>query len=120
MASILQKHGYQRKGKRWLSPQSESGIPGVVIITGQDGRERAYSHGTSDVLCDGKAHDAFGLFCLLDHGGDEWAAIQHAATLLTTGNGGSIMHHNRDQYRKQAAISRAAELQSRLQWRVAQ
>lgn len=113
VASILQSHGYKRKGKKFLSPQSSSGIPGVVILQGQDGRERAYSHGTSDVLADGKAHDAFDLYCILDHAGDEWKAIQAAAQMLTTRTGATIMHHNRNAYRKQMAVSRAVELQQR-------
>lgn len=113
VASILQAHGYKRKGKKFLSPQSRSGIPGVAILQGQDGRARAYSHGTSDVLADGKAHDAFDLYCILDHAGDEWQAIQAAAQLLTTRTGASIMHHNRNAYRKQRAIARAVELQQR-------
>lgn len=113
IASILQAHGYKRKGKKFLSPQSSSGIPGVVILQGDDGRERVYSHGTSDVLADGQAHDAFDLFCILDHGGDEWKAIQAAAQLMTTSSGASIHHHNRNAFRQQRAVERAIELQRR-------
>lgn len=113
VASILAAHGYKRRGKKFLSPQSNSGVPGVVILQGTDGKERAYSHGTSDVLCNGRANDAFDLFCVLGHNGDEWQAIQTAAQLLTTSTGASVMHHNRNAFRKQRAVARAVELQQR-------
>lgn len=111
--AILQTHGYRAKGQKFIAPTSASGMPGVVILQGQDGRERAFSHHTNDPLADGLAHDAFDLFRILDHNGDEWQAIQAAAQLLTTRTGATIMHHNRNAYRKQRAIARAVELQQR-------
>jgi hypothetical protein len=30
--AALAEHGYQREGDRWLSPRSQSGIPGVVVL----------------------------------------------------------------------------------------
>jgi hypothetical protein len=32
--AALAEHGYQREGDRWLSPRSESGIPGVSVLDG--------------------------------------------------------------------------------------
>ena len=49
---------------RWLSPYSQSGIAGVVVINCSDGVERAYIHHANDPLCGAnevfgaKAHDA--------------------------------------------------------------
>lgn len=49
--------------KRWLYPSSSSGLPGVVILNGQDGVQRYVSHHDSDPLgihCEtfgAKAHD---------------------------------------------------------------
>lgn len=106
VASILQAHGYKRKGKKFLSPRSRSGIPGVAILPSQDGKERVYSHGTSDMLADGKARDAFDLYCILDHSGDEWAAVQAAARLINVGHG-SIHDHNRAVYRQNRANAKA-------------
>ena len=108
--SILTAHGYRPKGSKYLSPQSSSGIAGVVILQGQDGITRAYSHGTSDVLADGKAHDAFDLFCILAHSGDEWAAIQEAARLMTTSTGVTLQAHNQMAYRKNRANDRTRAL----------
>ena len=108
--STLKQHGYRESGKKFIAPTSQSGMAGVVILQGDDGRERAFSHHCNDPIADGLAHDAFDLFCILDHGGDEWAAIQAAAKLLTTSNGESLHSHNRNAYRQaqQAAKAQAA------------
>ncbi len=43
LAGELIGHGYQPAGdKRYLYPRSESGVPGVYVLTGQDGIERVY------------------------------------------------------------------------------
>ena len=76
--SLLEANGYQKAGKRYLSPQSQSGMAGVVIL--DDGR--MYSHGSSDALSDGNAHDAFDLLVHFRYGGDEKAAIGGLANEL--------------------------------------
>jgi hypothetical protein len=55
------RNSYERKGDRFLRPNSESKIPSVVLLTGSDSVERAYSHGNDD-LNDQKTHDAFDVF----------------------------------------------------------
>lgn len=79
VADLLPRYGYQVKGKRWLSPSSSTGIPGVVILktTGH-----CYSHHASDLLNDGHSHDAFGLYCLMQHNGDFSNAVKAAAREL--------------------------------------
>jgi hypothetical protein len=105
--AILAAHGYRAKGAKFIAPTSTSGAAGVVILQGDDGRERAFSHHTNDSLADGLAHDAFDTFCILAHGGDEWAAIQAAAKLLTTSAGIPIQAHNQMSYRRHKAQDRA-------------
>ena len=105
--SILKAHGYRESGKKFVAPTSQSGMAGVVVLAGQDGRERVFSHHSNDAISDGLAHDAFDLFCILDHGGDEWAAIQAAAKLLTTSSGIPIHAHNQITYRKHKAQDQA-------------
>lgn len=68
LETLLERHGYRRKGRRYIRPGSESGIPGLTIFD-RDGRKLCYSHG-GDELNDGRAHDAFDVFRVLDHGGD--------------------------------------------------
>ena len=76
--SLLAAHGYQRRGKKWLCPQSSTGLPGVTIS--EDGR--VYSHHGSDPLANGHQNDAFDVFCILEHNGDVPAAIKAAAKAL--------------------------------------
>lgn len=67
---VLIRNGYKQQGKRYLHPNSASKIAGVRILdTG-----RAYSD-SSDSLNDGKSHDAFDCFRLLECGGDMKAAL---------------------------------------------
>ncbi|WMP16962.1 hypothetical protein [Thiothrix lacustris] len=105
--AILTTHGYRANGSKFVAPASSSGMAGVVILQGDDGRERAFSHHSNDPIADGLAHDAFDLFCILDHAGDEWAALQAAAKLLTTTTGISLQAHNQITYRKHRAMHKA-------------
>lgn len=79
LGELLKANGYKPRGKRWLAPTSTSGLAGVVLF--EDGTH-CYSHHASDPLNDGHAHDAFGVFCLLKHGGDMGQAVADAASLL--------------------------------------
>jgi Protein of unknown function (DUF3987) len=60
-------YSYVRKLNRWISPHSQSGTAGVVLIECNDGVDRIYIHNTSDPLCGSrevfgcKAHDALDL-----------------------------------------------------------
>src|SRR5699024_10350649 len=66
----LERNGYKRVakrvGKRWLPPNSTSGVPGVTLFE-DDGSQYVYSHHGSCPLADGKAHDAFDVFRILEH-----------------------------------------------------
>ena len=81
LGNLLEHHGYTRIGRKWLSPASKSGNPGVVVLRGDDGRERVYSHhGEADPLSNlnhgGHALDAFDVLCCLDYGGDVRRAVR--------------------------------------------
>jgi len=76
IAALLIQHGYQPRGKRWLSPTSSSGIAGVVVLKDSG---KCYSHHASDMLNDGHSHDAFDVFCILDHNNNFSEAIKAAA-----------------------------------------
>jgi putative DNA primase/helicase len=77
VGEVLERNGYRRVGKRYVCPSSSTGLPGVTILEG-----RAYSHHGSDVLAGEHTHDAFGVYTLLEHGGDVGAAVKAAARLL--------------------------------------
>jgi hypothetical protein len=78
---LLGAHGYTRRGKRWISPTSSSGLAGITILDG-----RVYSHHASDPLADSHAHDAFDILRILDHGGDARSAVKAAAEELGMGS----------------------------------
>ena len=45
MVALLEAHGYQRRGSKWLSPTSRSGSPGVSLFRSQhDNAGLVYSH----------------------------------------------------------------------------
>lgn len=89
--NLLVRYGYKRAndgmGKpevaRFLSPGSKSGEPGVAVMLGTGGIERAYSwHGDAIAAArandKAKALDAWGIFKLLGHGGSTLDAIKAA------------------------------------------
>jgi putative DNA primase/helicase len=83
--AILETHGYERAGKRrWKSPYGH-GIAGVVLLPSG----KVFCHHASDPLGDEHAHDAFDLFALFEHGGDQRAAVKAAAELLGLNRGGA-------------------------------
>lgn len=85
LASVLETFGYtapKRGSGRWVTPRSRSGKPSLVILTGNDGRERVYSHRGSDEGTEWQLLDAFGLYRLHKHDGDMSAAVRAAAREL--------------------------------------
>lgn len=81
IAHLLEQHGYMPKGRnRWMWPGSTSGLAGVVLLPDTG---RVYSHHPGDPLHNEKhSHDAFSVWCLLNHAGDFTAAVKAAARLL--------------------------------------
>lgn len=77
--TILERNKYERRGNRYLAPDSTSGLPGVYIF---EDTGRCYSHHGNDSLNDGHSHDAFSAFCILEHGCDVKAAVKAAAADL--------------------------------------
>lgn len=85
-ADVLARNGYKYVAGKWLAPNSSSGNPGVVIFTDGD-TPRAFSH-HADALSDGRAHDCFDIFRLLEHRGDWTRAVADAARELGLEQGG--------------------------------
>jgi putative DNA primase/helicase len=77
IAELLRTHGYIKRGSKWLYPQSSTGLPGVTVADG-----KVYSHHGADPLANGHQNDAFEVFCLLEHGGDQSKAVKDAARML--------------------------------------
>lgn len=79
MHDTLVSFGYKPTARnRYLSPNSTSGLAGVVLF--EDGR--AYSHHASDPFDSAHSFDVFDLWCQCEHGGDVTMAIREAARIL--------------------------------------
>lgn len=76
---ILARFGYKKTGRdRYLSPNSTSGLAGVVVF--ENGR--AFSHHASDPFDSAHAFDAFDVWCQYAHMGDTTKAVRDAAVML--------------------------------------
>ena len=81
LEASLTHYGYKKQGRRWLSPHSGTGLPGVTIL--DDGK--CWIHHASDPLCSnasGQPVAPFDLFCCYEHGGDTRKAVKAAAELM--------------------------------------
>lgn len=81
--AVLENNGYKRIGRRYLSPWSSTGTPGVMILDSG----KVYSHhGESDPLSnlnhDGHALDVFDLLCIFRFDGDFIRAVAELANEL--------------------------------------
>lgn len=79
--SMLDQYGYKRIGRRYLSPHSGTGLPGVVLFDDN----RCWIHHASDPLCSEENNqpvNPFDLYCYYEHGNDVKKAVKAAADLL--------------------------------------
>ncbi|WP_445496773.1 bifunctional DNA primase/polymerase [Pseudomonas sp. 8(2025)] len=74
---LLRAHGYIKRGSKWLYAQSSTGMPGITVK-----ERKVYSHHGADPLANGHQNDAFEVYCLLEHNGDQSRAVKEAARLL--------------------------------------
>lgn len=87
VTELLRAHGYAKKGSKWLYPGSSTGLPGITVDTDEG---RVYSHHAADPLANGHKNDAFEVYCILEHGGDQARAVKEAARLLGISNSSSV------------------------------
>lgn len=70
LTEALERYGYKRIGRRYLSPHTTTKLPGVVLFS--DGNS-CWIHHASDPLCSeesGRPVNAFDLYAEYEHGGD--------------------------------------------------
>jgi hypothetical protein len=80
VGKLLEERGYLPKGPdRWLYPGSTGRGAGVVRLPKS---QRVFSHHGNDPLRSERGHDAFSVWCTLDHGGDTRRAVREAAKRL--------------------------------------
>ena len=79
--AALVTYGYRRIGKRYLSPHSGTGLPGVIPF---DDGLACWIHHASDPLCSeesGQPVNSFDLFTYYEHNGDRSASFKAAMKL---------------------------------------
>ena len=81
VSALLTQHGYKptKGNRRFISPDSTSGLAGVILL--HENRIVSY-HGSCRLYADGKSHDAFSVYCALEHNSNQEAAVKAAAKLL--------------------------------------
>lgn len=111
LEGLLEKHEYIEVGGKWLSPSSESGSPGVCLLTGDDGVKRVFSHHdekdklsalnhTSARNPNGHSLDVADVLCALEYDGDFSAMIAAQAVILDgVGNKERQREHMREKDR---------------------
>ena len=82
-SEFLERHGYKLKFKgpfvnTYLAPDSTSKNAGVRLFHNQE-KPMVFSHHANDPLGDGKGHDAFDCFRILEHGSNRDSAIKAAS-----------------------------------------
>ena len=81
----LSMYGYTKVGNKWISPNSESGKPGVSVKNG-----KGFSHHSSDAGIGqpgkngGVWFDPFDLFVYFEHSGNYRQAVKKAGQMFTT------------------------------------
>lgn len=77
----LERYGYTKRGKRYLSPHSSTGLAGVTVFDDN----RCFIHHASDPLSSADSNqpvNPFDLYCYYDHNGDVSKAVKAAVELL--------------------------------------
>jgi len=96
---MLRTFGYTQRGKKYISPNSESGVPGVSISA--DGLKWISAHGSDRAIGKqtdtGSMGDAFDLFTYYQHDGNRKAAIKAAGEMFSI-DGVNITDHNQREY----------------------
>jgi hypothetical protein len=96
---MLQTFGYTKRGKKYISPNSESGVPGVSITA--DGLKWISAHGSDRAIGKqtdtGSMGDAFDLFTYYQHGGNRKEAIKTTGKMFSI-DGVSITDHNQREF----------------------
>jgi hypothetical protein len=101
----LEFYGYKQAGKKWISPNSESGAAGVIV----KGNKWISSHASDSRIGrqnkNGTSGDAFDLFKYYEHGNDQRAALKAAGDMFTTDSGKTINQQNQQNYKENQASS---------------
>ena len=104
--TALEMYGFKEKGSRWLSPNSESGVPGVVVRDGHIFSHHSGDAGIGMQAGTGIVADSFDLSVHFEHGGDFNRSLIAAGDRFTVqdpikGDVVSINKFNQRQFKRQ-------------------
>lgn len=92
---LLLNYQYKRQGKAYLPPESSSKMAGAYLLLSKvDGKERYYSHHSSDPCAIGKAIDKFDFICIRNYGGDRRTALKEIAEIIFP----KVSQHNKNEW----------------------
>ena len=97
----LAYYGYTKRGKKWLSPNSESGQAGVSVKDEKWFSSHGSDSGIGQPTSGGCCGDSFDLFVWYEHNGNRNAAIKAAADMFTTSSGQTLTQANQAAFREQ-------------------
>lgn len=104
LEQCMEAYGYRRIGRKWLSPNSESGSPGVSIKGDKWLSAHSSDSGIGQQCNGGTRGDAFDLFAWYEHGGDRNAAIKAAGAMFRI-NGKTITQNNQQNHVKRTSAA---------------
>jgi hypothetical protein len=104
LIDTLERYGAVRHGRdRWLSPNSESGTPGITIKGDKWFSSHGSDAGIGKKTDTGSMGDAFDLYVFYEHSGDRNTAIKKLGDMFTTDTGETFTKANQREYMEKKA-----------------
>ena len=101
LENCLLNYGYTKHGKRYLSPNSQTGVAGVTLKDGKWFSSHASDSGIGKPTNGGCFGDVFDLFVYYECGGNYNDAIKKAGEMFTTANGLTLNKASQIEFMKQ-------------------
>ncbi len=74
--NLLRHYGYKKQGRAWLPPESTSRTAGAYILSCNDGKERYYSHHSSDPCSGSRCLDQFDFIATRSFAGNRFDCMK--------------------------------------------
>ncbi|EHR5479231.1 hypothetical protein GNY17_14160 [Vibrio parahaemolyticus] len=75
-AHLLRHYGYKKQGRAWLPPESTSKTAGAYILSCSDGKQRYFSHHTSDPCSGSRCLDQFDFIAIRSFAGNRFECMK--------------------------------------------
>ena len=101
LENCLLNYGYTKHGKRYLSPNSQTGVAGVTLKDGKWFSSHGSDSGIGQPTNGGCFGDPFDLFVYYECGGNYNDAVKKAGEMFTTADGLTLNKASQIEYMKQ-------------------